>query len=76
MLNGLIILKCTAEEMSKYIENYEIKKSDDIINKEIWCTYTKDIGRTQIELGSLTTIAFCPILRKNTPESIKKLKLL
>lgn len=62
--------------MKKYIEDYGIKNNGDIINKEIWCCYTRDIGRTQIEMGLLTTIAFCPILRKNTPESIKKLKLL
>ena len=71
-----IILKCTEQEMNKYIEYYEIKENEDITNKEIWCTYTRDIGRTQIETGSLTTIAFCPILRKDTPEMIKKLKLL
>ena len=71
-----IVLKCSEQEMNKYIENYGINKSEDIENMGIWCTYTRDIGRTQIETGSLTTIAFCPIFRKNTPDMIKKLKLL
>ena len=36
----------------------------------------RDEGRTQIEDGSLTCIGFFPMERWNTPEEIKKLKLL
>lgn len=71
-----IILKCNEQEMKKYIEDFEIKDENCIYGKDVWCIHTRDIGRTQIEFGSLTTIAFCPIIRRNTPESIKKLKLL
>ena len=56
--------------MDMYIEKFKIG-----INQDFWCIHTRDIGRTQIDMGSLTTLAFCPILREDTPESIKKLKL-
>jgi len=35
-----------------------------------------DEGRTQIEKGSITVVGFFPMRRKDTPEEIKKLKLL
>ncbi len=76
-INGFepkIILKTSQKDLEDIIKDYEVKSVSDIL-KEIWCISTRDIGRTQIEKGSLTTIAFCPIYRKNTPEFIKKLKL-
>ena len=38
--------------------------------------YQRDEGRTQIEPGSLTVVGFFPMRRKDTPDEIKKLKLL
>ena len=65
-----IILKATEEDLNICLKNF------NDINKDIWCIPTRDIGRTQITKGSLTTVAFCPIIKKNCPEIIKKLKLL
>ena len=70
-----IVLKSSEKEMLEIIEKYELIKIDDIKQKDIWCIYTRDIGRTQIDVGQLTTLAFCPILRKDVPDYIKKLKL-
>lgn len=70
-----IILKASQKELEDMIADYNVSNIDDT-KKDIWCVNTRDIGRTQIEKGSLTTIAFCPIYRKNTPEFIKKLKLI
>ncbi|QKF94417.1 peptidyl-tRNA hydrolase PTH2 [Fadolivirus algeromassiliense] len=70
-----IILKSTQKDMEEIIQNYNVNNQDDT-QKDIWCVHTRDIGRTQIEKGSLTTIAFCPVYRKDTPEFIKKLKLI
>jgi len=45
-------------------------------SQELWCAFTRDFGRTQVEPDSLTTLAFNPIRRKDAPDCIKKLKLL
>jgi PTH2 family peptidyl-tRNA hydrolase len=65
-----IVLKGNEKLLKFCIDNY----SD--INKEMWCVHTRDLGRTQIEPNSLTTVAFNPIMRKMTPDFIKELKLL
>lgn len=68
-----IILKATQKELEELIKTYDINNVG--VDQEIWCVSTRDIGRTQIERGSLTTIAFSPIYRKDTFDFIKKLKL-
>ncbi len=45
-------------------------------SKEIWCDYILDQGRTQVEPGSLTTIAFNPMRKSQAPDFIQKMKLL
>lgn len=65
-----IVLKATQEQIEDLIEKY----SD--IKKNIWSIYTQDLGRTQIEEGSITSICFCPIKRKDRPIELKDLKLL
>lgn len=69
-----IVLKATEKELDYIISKYNIFDKQDF--NGIWCTYTRDIGRTQIKEGSLTTVAFAPIQRKNVPDEIKSMKLL
>lgn len=69
-----IILKASKEELEEISKKYAIVDIKDT-SKDLWCVYTRDIGRTQIERGSLTSVAFCPIFRKEVPDFIKKLKL-
>ncbi len=71
-----VVLRATGIEMIKILEEFEV---DRIVKREtdsIWCTSTHDAGKTQIPAGSLTTITFRPMFRENTPDIIKKLKLL
>lgn len=65
-----IVLKASEKELLYCIENYSN------YNKDIFCVHTIDLGRTQIKPNSLTTVVFCPIMRKYTPDLIRKLKLL
>lgn len=67
-----IVLKATEAEMLALIEKYDNSKTSEI-NK---CIYINDAGHTQIPTGSLTAVAFFPVLKKNAPEEITKLKLL
>lgn len=69
-----IVLRATQKQMEEWINLYNIKDIETT-QRDIWCVYTRDIGRTQIEQGSLTTICFHPILRVDTPEFIRNLKL-
>ncbi len=69
-LYAKIVLKSDEKTMKECIEKY----SDT--TKEIWCIGTYDAGRTQIPSGSLTTVAFTPILKSRAPDFIKALKLL
>jgi len=68
-----IVLKCDGGTMKQIIEKYNF---DPLFPNDKWCMHTIDAGRTQIEPGSLTTIAFRPIPKESTPEFINKLKLL
>lgn len=65
-----IVLKSNKKDMNELIQIYRNRNSD------IWCDYILDEGRTQIDNGSLTSIAFCPINKKNKPYELVKLKLL
>lgn len=67
---GKIILKADQKTLEECIKKYSDK------NQRIWCEPTFDLGRTQIEAGSLTTVAFTPMLKESAPEFIKHLKLL
>ena len=60
-----VVLKATEEQMNQLIEKYP----------KI-CEFTIDEGRTQIEKGSLTSIAFFPLPKHDIPEELKELKLL
>ena len=65
-----IVLKATLDQINQLIQLY----SDT--NNPIWCVHTRDLGKTQIPAGILTSLAFCPMLKSNTPTLIKSLKLL
>jgi len=65
-----IVLGCNSKTLRELISKYNDK------TKEIWCEFTLDAGRTEIEPGSLTTIAFCPIKKDSVPKIIKSLKTL
>lgn len=60
-----IVLEASEFEMKGLITKYR-----DI------CFETYDEGRTQINKGSLTTIAFVPLPKNDSPEELRKLKLL
>jgi len=65
-----IVLKATLDQMTNLIYSY----SD--VRSKIWCVHTRDLGKTQIAAGTLTSIAFCPMERSETPIEIKSLKLM
>lgn len=71
-----IVLKATAAEMTKMLKEFEI---DKVVKREsagVWCTAIHDAGKTQIAEGSLTALAFRPVLKSKAPPSLAKLKLL
>ena len=68
-----IVLKASEEKMQALLKEHCIHTNTD---SKTWCFHTIDAGRTQIPSGSLTTLAFRPMRRKNAPENIKSLKLL
>jgi len=65
-----IVLKSNLKEMEHMTYMFNNR------SQELWCAFTRDFGRTQVEPDSLTTLAFNPIRRKDAPDCIKKLKLL
>lgn len=67
---GKIVLKADQKTLEECIKKYSDK------SQKIWCECTYDLGRTQIEAGSLTTVAFTPMSKESAPEIIKQLKLL
>lgn len=57
----------------------QMEEMEDIFNdrsKNIWCSSIRDVGKTEVNEGSLTAVAFSPNKKKDIPEIIKKLKLL
>lgn len=64
----IIIFKAKEEDLLYCVNQY----SDP--NKEIWCQNILGLGNPEKSPFSMTTVAFTPILRKNTPEFISKLK--
>ena len=63
-----IVLQADETTMLNLIREYSDKKA------LLWCEYVRDEGRTEIENGSLTAIAFTPM--KIVPVEIKRLRLL
>jgi len=60
-----IVLKATEKQMRQLIDEFPK------------CVqYVLDAGHTQVEPGSLTAMAFFPILDNNKPDLLKELKLL
>jgi|688.fasta_scaffold129829_2 arginase/peptidyl-tRNA hydrolase len=70
LTNAKIVLGCNTQILRELISKYNDK------TQEIWCDFTIDSGRTEIEPGSLTTIAFCPMKKDSVPKIIKSLKTL
>lgn len=68
-IHAKIALKCPQAIMEDLISGY----SD--MSKNQWCKHVQDAGRTQLEPGTLTAIAFCPLLSTQVPEALKNLKL-
>lgn len=69
-----VVLKVEESRMREIYEKYRII---NVSRKEsIWCVPVHDAGRTQIAPGSLTVLAFRPMLKNNAPDIIKNLKLL
>lgn len=64
-----IVCKATEEELRKFIELYS--QTD-----KLWCEFVCDAGRTQVEPGTLTALAFRPIREEEAPACIRELKLL
>ena len=78
--NGIhpkICLKACSELMYEICHNYDWV---DHPNRQAWCRGIKDAGRTQVEPGTLTALAFCPMKKSTMPRLllsvIEKLKLL
>lgn len=68
--NTKIILKSNTKLMEEIINQYKNR------SKNLWCCYTRDMGKTEVDEDSLTTIAFNPIKKGEVDDIIKKLKLL
>lgn len=62
--------------MLDIIAQYEVDKTVKRESTDAWCVYVRDAGRTQIEEGTLTCIAFKPMNRDKCPTFLNKLKLL
>ncbi len=60
-----IVLKATEEQMLELINIHDGKLK-----------YILDAGHTQVEPGSLTALAFYPMLPDDVPDIVKKMKLL
>jgi len=60
-----VVLKASEYEMKMLIDKYPRI-----------CCWTFDEGRTQIAKGSLTTVAFVPMMRSEFPKEVKEMKLL
>lgn len=70
-----IILKATEGEMHDILQLFNVtNECVDVVNDN-WCVAIRDLGRTQIQSGSLTTLAFRPFPKHLAPKIIKKLKL-
>lgn len=69
-----IVLKATHEQLQNIMKTNSLGVRG--FHMGHWCVQTIDSGRTQIEPGSLTSVAFCPMRRKDTPDVIKTLKLM
>lgn len=67
-----IALKAPESFLREMIQKYHPYQE----GRNIWLEYTLDEGRTQIEQGSLTTIAFNPAPRSQLPKECLELKLL
>lgn len=79
-----IILKSSTKEMMELINEYpnpqfsRTKKNDKDVrnNLNIWCMGVHDAGLTQVDDGSLTVVGFGLISKNQTPEFIRKMRLL
>ena len=69
-----VVLKVDESMMRDIYKNYCFKPSSR--KEDLWCVSVNDAGRTQIAPGSLTVLAFRPMLKDDAPECIKNLKLL
>lgn len=70
-----IVLRATEKEMLKLLDEFEVDTRVKRESNQVWCCATHDAGRTQIAEGSLTAIAFRPLLRDDTPDVLRKMKL-
>lgn len=57
-----IVLQATTAQMEEIIKTHE-------------CTWIRDAGRTQVPSGTLTAIAFQPMLKNKAPAILHSLKL-
>jgi PTH2 family peptidyl-tRNA hydrolase len=65
-----IVLHGKQKDLIKLIQKY------DDTTLPIFCRSTYDAGKTEIPEGSLTTIAFAPMLMSERPQLLKKMNLL
>ena len=76
-IHAKICLKASNDLINEIYEKYDYLQHP---NKKVWCSGIKDIGRTQVEPGTLTAIAFNPMKKSSMPKillsEINKLKLL
>ena len=72
-----VVLRSTEKDMIELINQYQVDHAVKRTNIDaIWCTHTRDFGRTQVAKNTLTSIAFKPMLRSNIPKELSKLRLL
>lgn len=62
-----VILRCKEEDMLFCVNNF----SDQ--TKEIWCSYTIDLGRNSFTPFSITSLVFIPFKRKDTPSFLERM---
>ena len=53
-----IVLKSNTNEMLALIDQYEVDSRVKRNSENLWCTYIRDYGRTQIAKDSLTSVCF------------------
>jgi len=69
----IVALKADKKTIELLLKEYE----ESIIKENTFNVFpVYDAGRTEVESGSLTVLACCPVTQDKIPDEIKKLKLL
>ena len=69
-IHAKIALRAKQSQMERMEEEFADRE------QPIWCVSIRDMGFTEVPNGTLTAIAFAPMLKKDRPKVLTKLRLL